>query len=1051
MDPYRTIMLTQKRSGFTGRYSRADMDRAQENIARHDWAREIFRAFQEAADWWVAKEDEELYGLVPPDNPRALLPGFENGCPLHGGARGAFATSLETPYRFQCTIGGEWWYNGAEVTNPTSGEKVLVYDYGPGWVAPRGFPRAHDIYYFTAAYREFLLGVLFSTPYSQLLPGAVVRPCILPLGVMYALTGERKYAHKAAVLINRLAECFPKYDGCYIQYAGDWTKKNRLGLTPAPHSHCIGIGNFSTSSDTRAIQGVATAFDFIFEALQADGELLDFFAAHGGADYRGSGQATWEDVVFNVQHHLFGAAVDGAQRIIDDSWGSDWIQDWLEVLACLARVMENDAMVRDVMERPKGYLEQFSNATWRDGKHWYGNAGYAPASLQAYCKMAEWLHGYRGPYSDGMPLDLYSDARLGFERMFDCSFDWAYDGTMPSLGDMGGGGRTALPTSAGEERETFGDPGIAALYGALRVPAFGDHCLTALSRRGDGGVDAAIGAFGASLDGLWALVHLGDLPNRARSAPAAPRSRIFHDMGLAYFHTSGSKRSERTHFSFKPLKGAPGHGHHEQLAVGIVRGGYDLTPDAGYPAAWQSPKVAGWLSDTLSHNTVYLDGRTHGLASGSLRSAYIGGKMQVATGDAGGQVHPSCSLYRRVLAVVDLGPGKCFAPDFFRVSGSVRREYVFHGLAGEQGEHFSLRGHDGEIGLGTLEPGSLAGPDVPFGSEPGYGFLKDVRRGTYDAALVADWQAEGPETAGLRLHLTGGARRELITARGEGPGVMGMSPWDTYLLARVEADAGPDTLFAGVMEPYGPNPHLEEVVAVDLEAEPFEAAGLRVVSGDRVDYLFSCLGGGRSRRAQLPEGVVEFDAEFSWIAFVDGRPVDGLLINGSELRCGDFSLSGPGPAHGVVEAVEREGPALTVRWETPMSRQLPGPYLVVDSDGYSISSSYEPGQVDELSGDSALVELRAPELLEIGRATVERIEGRRLHLAQMLTKGMIRGLYDGKAVRGDDGGCGLIEQADDLSILLAEGVESFSVGESMVIDDVKVGDRVTVPSVVRGA
>ena len=175
MDPYRTIMLTKKKSGFSGRYSRADMERARANIERHEWARKIFAAFQEAADWWTAKGDEELYGLVPPDNPRSLAPGFENGCPLHGGSREAFATSLETPYRFQCQYGGEWWYNGAEITNPGTGEMVRMYDFGPGWVAPRGFPRAHDIYYFTAAYREFLLGALFSSPYPRILPDSVVR------------------------------------------------------------------------------------------------------------------------------------------------------------------------------------------------------------------------------------------------------------------------------------------------------------------------------------------------------------------------------------------------------------------------------------------------------------------------------------------------------------------------------------------------------------------------------------------------------------------------------------------------------------------------------------------------------------------------------------------------------------------------------------------------------------------------------------------------------------------------------------------------------------
>ena len=390
--------------------------------------------------------------------------------------------------------------------------------------------------------------------------------------------------------------------------------------------------------------------------------------------------------------------------------------------------------------------------------------------------------------------------------------------------------------------------------------------------------------------------------------------------------------------------------------------------------------------------------------------------------------------------------GRPVGLSFFRVSGSMRREYVFHGLGGDEGQHFSLRNEHGDIKMGPEQPGTLAGPDTSYAEQPGYGFLKNVARCPHDEVLLADWQSEGPGSPGLRL--MGGSGRELITARGEGRGVLGMSPWDRYLLVRSEPEAGADSLFAGVIEPYGLQPAVEEVSPVDMGVGSFEAAGLRVVTRDRVDYFFSALEPGQLE-LELSEGELRFDGEFAWVAFRNGSITDGMLINGSALDCGALSLAGPGPAHGVIETVDREAPALIVRWKTPRSESLPGPYLIVDGEDYSITSSYEPGVIEPLSEGRSRIQLRVPEVMEIGRGAIEAIDGRCLRLAQLLPKAMIRGLYDRKPIYGSRGGRGVVESADDFNIVLSEGAESFAVGESVIIEDAKAGDLVSVPSVLR--
>ena len=96
----------------------------------------------------------------------ALTVAQYDGCPIHGGNRSTLESDMLHPYQWRCNIGGEWWYQGIEVENPGTGARVRVVDDGPGWVAPEGFMNAGVTYYFTGAYRCYLLYRLFSNPYA---------------------------------------------------------------------------------------------------------------------------------------------------------------------------------------------------------------------------------------------------------------------------------------------------------------------------------------------------------------------------------------------------------------------------------------------------------------------------------------------------------------------------------------------------------------------------------------------------------------------------------------------------------------------------------------------------------------------------------------------------------------------------------------------------------------------------------------------------------------------------------------------------------------------
>ena len=706
-----TAMRTRKRAGFTAVVNRDDVRRGRENVATRPWAKRLADGILKDADWWVQQSDEYVHGLIPAGNPRAICPSFEKGCPIHGGARSSFSATLEKPWRWRCKKGGEVWHDGATVTNPATGDEVVVRDDGSGWLAPEGFPNVGRRYFFVAAYRYFLLGKLFSSPYEPD-GGSAYRggTPVVQLALAYAITGEKRYAHTCAVMLNRLAELYRFYDGCV---EGPTQRQD---------------GYIGQTFERFLAQNLILACDLVWDEIEGDAALHSFFAAKGDADYDGDGRVTGADFSYNLQHNLLGFIYEYLHRCMP-YFDGDFLMYEMTALAALAHCLGNAEIAEETLHSDTGLRVLLTNSWFRDGKYIYDSCGYNVGNAQTPLLIAEWLHGLRAPPRFAEPLDLYNAPEVRMSMLYDFLRRIDCDGRVPQIGDSGGARAPAL--SVTPRYNSYDEKGL------VRLPGQRDYYLSRLQAASGGDLEH----FRQGRADWWLLFHAEPpepVTDATESREAVPGSHLFDDSGIAVLR-AGAHAKTRQHVCLTFSKGAYGHGHGDKLAVNILRYGWDMTADLGYPTTWTDIKYGGWETHTASHCTVMLDGRRQtGNVIGRLYFYAAEAPCDVVEASCE-RAYPGASLYRRTVALVRDDEGEpLYTLDVFRVAGGGTRDYLFHSLG--KPEDMSVTVAGSEPAWTRQERGSLAGEDVEPMSKGGYGFLFDVQRAAGGGTVVAAWR-----------------------------------------------------------------------------------------------------------------------------------------------------------------------------------------------------------------------------------------------------------------------------------------------------------------------
>jgi len=757
----------------------AQIQQIRENISRYPRARMIADKIIKAADQWAGLSDSYLWEMIPPsDIPRAFNTSFE-GCPVHGMEYfkyGNYSWKMDPfnkPWKLVCPVGGEEYpSNDFWAYYKTKDKSLLTGDYpddGWGWRKP-GDKYKH---WFVAYYCHWLWA-------------NYITPAVENLSLAYQITGDKKYAQKAAVMLYRIADLYPSMDhNTQSRYATEFA--------PGYHGKIL-----NRIWETGIATSFAKAYDNIFDALSKDEELID----PSDKDSPLAGKTNAE-IRANIEENLLREAVRAVyEGKIEGNYGMHQ-----RTLLALALVLQDESLSRKATD----YVLNNVSGSWPSEGYTYAldnfilREGIAFESAPGYC--LSWCSSLAnvGEYLDLLGADIYANPKC--RRMFRAYDELKVLGLFtPAIGDSGDVGSGAINLSATMARiglRRFRDPLFARSL--LEQGIFGENSFQNYEDLKSPPLDES---------------ELRRLAKKPTSLPSG--SRNLGGYGLAILETGVGKNGVGASVYYGPSNA--GHAHWDKLVMEIFGYGKKLIPDLGYPQfAAEAKAPPAWERNTISHCTVTVNAsRQESANRGFIRNFAVTPDVRVL--DVSAPNTYSCLReYRRVVLLIGGEGEEPYLVDFFVVKGGKSHDYSLPGSGGK----FDVQG----IQLSPIQKrGTLAGEDVPYGflyDDPelekkdsgrsfftyrgsGYSFLYDVQRGHPSDTWMASWEENG---VGIRAFFPRQDLTEVVIAKGNPPKRPQTPEYLNYVLLRHSGQDGLHSRFVCVFQPFdtsrGPFPPLE--------------------------------------------------------------------------------------------------------------------------------------------------------------------------------------------------------------------------------------------------
>ncbi|MDB6170397.1 MAG: bacterial Ig-like protein [Verrucomicrobia bacterium] len=987
-------------------FTDAEIRQARENVANYPAAKKVADTIFEDANYWVEWTDQALHDLISTAEVPRSFEVCPEGCPIHGkkiyevtGKFYPWIVDPKLPYKVKCPIGGEiypsndygrFYRSGFKDRSDFNGPYV---DDGRGWVAPNG-----QRYWFVAHWNHWVWTQHETSPHWNIQGG------LAALGRAYLLTGDARYAHKAAVLLHRTAEVYPNMDH---------ESQSRYGQLMAEMDGSRYSGKIINAIwETYFVAQFAETYDAIWPSL--DGDL---------ALQKETGQ-TGEQIRGFIEANVIEDGIDAVYEVrARGNYGMH--QRALLTAAIVRQHGDNRRYLADVLDRPEGssYLglrPALYTLVWRDGEP-YESPGYNLLWVQNLTAVVRLL--------PKLGVDVSTLPRL--RRLYDAPLSAVAIGRhTPAIGDT----TSVYGGVVGEEASVYQH--AFRTYGDARYAAF----LAGFGADGEKGFKDFASLLHPAVDAAGA---------QAGGRRVAPQpSRLLSGFGLALLNDAADEAGMSLYFGQHV-----NHAHFDRLHFDLYANGQPMTPDLGYPDA-MNVFVAGvwtWSVNTIAHNTVTVDAAAQpGNVPGVVELFADGGWARGVEVSANG-TYPQCTDYRRGLVMIEGAAGPYYV-DFFHVAGGRQHDYSLHGPPGPA----TLVGAD----WSAPAKGTLAGENVAVGeiydnpkmaaegAKTGYyeyrgsGFqhLVGVQRRLSEDAVIDYVHAKDP-AAELRIRTLAAPGQTLMAADAR------VSPVNRpelvkYLIARSTGREGAplDSAFVSVLEPHRTGAKLIRKVSRLECAGGGTALLVELPDGGRDVVIHDPAGGSKS--VSVDSGKILTDARLAVVRIAaDGQLAGVFFAGGRSLVAGTRAFFTSSTIAGSVSAVDPAHAVVKVR--SPGSAD--GLAGRVVSFGNSLAQTAHQIKAAHREGEDLVLELR-DDLLE-GVLRVSGISGRRVDTRTRLP---FAPSYRGASVLDADyRALGRVGSADQDHLELAEAPANAAelTGRDLWISSVGPGDRLTVPSV----
>lgn len=1026
-----TIILAASTGGLTMAEQRThpclyvtseDVRRAKQNMERFEWARVTAQEVIGQADKWLDISEDRLRDLIPPRN-AVFAYGF-HGCPECGaswpwwGARGV--ADIARPRTAQCP--------SCKKVFPDENHP----DTGDGWLDPKTGKR----YYFVGVYNSHAIQTLTMTSLDSLTGEQFGVGALDALSNAYVLTGDEKYAKRAAFILDLLADIYPTCTVGSIDYPG------------APG------GRFERTQYqvARVIVLLARYYDLIYNSPALDQPSI--------TGMRTIHAAVEERMFKDAANYCLSEGDSGRYGLTNGE--ADFVRGVLGV----GLLLDIPEYIKWALEGPYCIYNFLENNLLRDGQYYETSVGYSDHALNVYADMAEMLQNYQtAEHPDG--IDLYSHPKFA-RALIGASLDVYCAGHLPRFGDWGPDYRKL--TQWNEYNPTI-HMRAEQLYAAARSEA--DRTEKAeLLRRVCGG-DVGARRFAAPRSArMWLLYNAEPVSSNGPVESIFPaESALLDGKGLALLR-SGSGLSGRAAL----VRYGPSvcHGHRDDLNINFFALGWELTYDIGYDLG-SSHVQTGWARQTASHNLVVVNETSQGGTGATGGSAHFfatGSDISVAEVSAEPAYESEkVDVYRRTCALIDSGSDSSYLVDIFRVSGGHTHDLLWHGLGemsvtgaklGDVQSVGSLAGPEYDWGRQIGPDGDILGyPGKPYWVAPpqnGYGFLYDIRRGQVSGDMIsATWKPDPGLPDTMEISVLPPADAEVITA--QGPGILPKLPKANYAIVRRKGD-DLHTSFVSVVQPYsGHNPvrRIERLTPRDDTGMP---VGIRVIlDGERTDYVLSSLDPRQEHAFSDGKDRYTLRGRLAIVRLAGGTVREALLVGATHLSVGGLTVSAEhGGFWGTIESVDYTNRQLVVNRELPTDGSLVGTRIYISRPEYSHKSCYVITDVTRKDGHT-LISLDAKTLILAKGYTDPTAdpgtqEIRNIVPLEMASSnwGKSTGYFKGKLLESEDGTratiINVVGRDGGKKTIFVSYATRFGKGQRLTIYDVQAGDGFEIPTVM---